>query len=400
MIPGIGYVLGHLRQEIKRFEDLEVALRTGQQIPAGGLREVAKPIVPALVDERALSRDLDHARLAEGTAQEILDQPLQPLGVLGLHPDALIHAEAGVAPTSDVGDDLIGDLPLEQRLEFPNVKIPLDGKRHGVVELIPEALVELKNQLATQGEKPPTTPFQVKLNLSVEKQLLITVTGFNPIEKERFTLSGKINGDPFSMVIFAFYEGILSVSISRSKGENYLLERIQEKFYIVSEPLPGRGFRCGVDADFLALQRKLDQAQGASGVESRVIQKLSGPPRGNAFGSGYKLLGSTATASNPVTVDVMIVYTKEAREDAGSTKKMKNKIDLCLATANEIFEDSKVYVKCNLVHSVEVKYTHGEDLEKDIKAFWENPDLKIVHKLRTEHGADLVSLFLVNDEAE
>ena len=130
MIPGIGYVLGHLRQEIKRFEDLEVALRTGQQIPAGGLREVAKPIVPALVDERALSRDLDHARLAEGTAQEILDQPLQPLGVLGLHPDALIHAEAGVAPTSDVGDDLIGDLPLEQQ-ELEDFLFPQFEKRFG-----------------------------------------------------------------------------------------------------------------------------------------------------------------------------------------------------------------------------------------------------------------------------
>ena len=128
MIPRIGYVLRHLRQEIQRIEDLEIALRTGQQILAGGFREAAKPIVPGLVDDFALTSDFDHSRLAERTPQKILDQPLQNPGVFGLHLDALIHAEPGVLPTADVGDDLIGDLPLDQQ-ELENFLFPQFEKR-------------------------------------------------------------------------------------------------------------------------------------------------------------------------------------------------------------------------------------------------------------------------------
>lgn len=52
--------------------------------------------------------------MAEGTAQEILDQSLDPLGLPRLQSDALIDAESGVAPTTDIGHDLLGDFPFGQ----------------------------------------------------------------------------------------------------------------------------------------------------------------------------------------------------------------------------------------------------------------------------------------------
>ena len=289
---------------------------------------------------------------------------------------------------------------IEEASTFPNAKLPTGARRHGIVQLKPEALERLRQQVLAQGTKPAAAPLEISLDLSGGKQFLVKVSRVNPLEGDRFTLSGKLDGDPFSMVILAYYEGIISASISGSQGENYLLEQLKDNFYLVSEPLPGNRFKCGVDPGFMALQRRLNQGQVAAEKPRRKIQKQSGQPGENEVQRGYKLLGSTATASNPVTVDVMIVYTKEAREDAGSTKKMKAKIDLCINTANEIFEESKVYVKCNLVHTVETDYTHGSSLSKDLDNLSDEGDgyLDSIHGLRTNHGADLVSLFLINDD--
>jgi hypothetical protein len=44
-------------------------------------------------------QSLDHAGLAKGAAQEILDQALDALGVARLQAHALVHAEPGVLKT-------------------------------------------------------------------------------------------------------------------------------------------------------------------------------------------------------------------------------------------------------------------------------------------------------------
>jgi len=289
---------------------------------------------------------------------------------------------------------------IEEASVFPNAKLLIGAKRHGIIQLIPESLNRVRQQVVAQGNNPVLAPFEISLTLSKGKQYLVKVSGVNPLEGDRFTLSGKLDGDPFSMVILAYYEGIISASISGSNGENYLVEQLQDNFYLVSEPLLGNRFKCGLDPDFMALQRKINQGQAAEGKPDRKIQKQSGQPGVNGVERGYKLLGSTATASNPVRVDVMIVYTKEAMEDAGSTKKMKLKIDKCIATANEIFKNSKVHVKCKLVHTVEKDYTHGNNLVEDLSRLTieDDGDLDSIHRLRTNHGADLVSLFVTNDK--
>ena len=45
-------------------------------------------------------------RLAEGTAQEVLDQALHSLLIANLEPHALVHAEARVLPGEPIGQQL------------------------------------------------------------------------------------------------------------------------------------------------------------------------------------------------------------------------------------------------------------------------------------------------------
>jgi len=70
------------------------------------------------------------AWLAKRTAQEILDQPLNALGVPGFHPDALIDTEAAVPPRADISHDLFRDLALGQQ-EIEHRLLPQLEKRFG-----------------------------------------------------------------------------------------------------------------------------------------------------------------------------------------------------------------------------------------------------------------------------
>ena len=81
MLARIRNVLRYLGQKIQRIDDLKIAFRTRQQILAGSFREASEPVVCGLVEDFALTGDLDHSRLAEWTTQEIFDQPLEARGV-------------------------------------------------------------------------------------------------------------------------------------------------------------------------------------------------------------------------------------------------------------------------------------------------------------------------------
>ena len=109
----LGNMLSHLGQEIQWIENLEVALGTGQQILASGLGKSAQLVVAALVKHLARLSHINHACLTERTPQKVLDQALDGFPVACLQTHALVHAEAGVFPGTDVLDDLFGRLIQE-----------------------------------------------------------------------------------------------------------------------------------------------------------------------------------------------------------------------------------------------------------------------------------------------
>jgi peptidyl-Asp metalloendopeptidase len=134
-----------------------------------------------------------------------------------------------------------------------------------------------------------------------------------------------------------------------------------------------------------------------------LVVFLAGPKR-LLFATDGELIPKTsvmANASDGVVVDIMVVYTSEARYAAGSRKDIEEKIDYAIDQTNQIFMNSEIKTRMRLVHKMETAYTESVyDKENnpwpddtDI-AYLNNPSDGImdgVFTQRDEFGADLVA---------
>ncbi|NEP79424.1 MAG: hypothetical protein F6K39_15375 [Okeania sp. SIO3B3] len=95
------------------------------------------------------------------------------------------------------------------------------------------------------------------------------------------------------------------------------------------------------------------------------------------------------------TIDLMVVYTPEARQAEGGTDAMEELIKLAVDGVNEAFDNSEIETQLRLVHTAEVNYTESGSSRTDLTRLKEPSDTYMdeVHELRDDYGADIVSLF-------
>jgi hypothetical protein len=126
-----------------------------------------------------------------------------------------------------------------------------------------------------------------------------------------------------------------------------------------------------------------------------------------SFPSGVDSVMKSADAEllgaplDPVNIDVMIVYTPAARQAAGGTKaKIDNVIAESINQSQIVLNNSNTFLTITLVHSAEVTYTESTDMGTDLDRLTYNDDsyMDDVHALRTQFGADLVCLFVYDDD--
>ncbi len=125
----------------------------------------------------------------------------------------------------------------------------------------------------------------------------------------------------------------------------------------------------------------------------------SGPARDKP--SDRKSISSALRKSDPARVDVMIVYTPEARnwaeDNAGG---IHNLIALAMQRAQEASENSNAQVVFRLVKSAETDYVESGSYTTDLLLLQvlEDGSMDEVHGWRDDYGADLVVLFeKIND---
>ena len=94
-----------------------------------------------------------------------------------------------------------------------------------------------------------------------------------------------------------------------------------------------------------------------------------------------------------VTIDVAVVYTPAAREEAGGTAAIEAVIDLMVFETNQAYAESGVGHRVALVERLEVSYTEAGD-GRDLDRLEDPSDgyMDEVHALRDRTGADLVHL--------
>lgn len=104
-----------------------------------------------------------------------------------------------------------------------------------------------------------------------------------------------------------------------------------------------------------------------------------------------------ACATDPPTdIDVLVLYSDDARTGAGSTDAMEATAFLALEETNQSYINSNVTQRLRLVHMEEVSYTETGVSMTDRDALRSTTDgiLDNAHTLRNSHGADLVILLV------
>jgi hypothetical protein len=107
------------------------------------------------------------------------------------------------------------------------------------------------------------------------------------------------------------------------------------------------------------------------------------------------------TADSGATIDIMVVYTDDARAAEGSTAAMKARIALAVAETNTSYANAGVTTRLRLVHVEEYSYTETGNLSTDLSRLAGTSDayFTTVHSLRNTYAADMVGLIVENGGA-
>jgi len=180
-----------------------------------------------------------------------------------------------------------------------------------------------------------------------------------------YVWKGHVEGQPDSFAIFSVVEDAVSGNITLLSGELYRI----------------RSLGMGVHA--------LQEMDPAGLPEAESVE-----PKPEELGpSNMEKMADTGG-----TIDVMVVYTAQARAAVGSVTAMQSLINQAVSETNTTYANSGINQRVRLVHSAEVTYTETGDISTDLGRLRSTTDgyMDNVHTLRNTYKADLVSLFVVN----
>lgn len=210
-----------------------------------------------------------------------------------------------------------------------------------------------------------TSKLQVKL--SDEKTVVINLKSLEKRNKDNVAWRGSVQGKADSEVTLSLKNGYLAGSIwdgedlyeiRPESGTKHVIEKMDTSLF------PPEKESIAVAAD----------ASGVSGANSQTAN-------------------TGATAGDVVEIDLLSVYTPQAREAAGGTAQIDAIIQSAVDQANTAFINSQVNAHYNLVATAEVVYNDSGNLSSDLNWVQSNSG---VASLRNQYAADMVSLIVQN----
>lgn len=109
-------------------------------------------------------------------------------------------------------------------------------------------------------------------------------------------------------------------------------------------------------------------------------------------------LQDTCFSDPPSDIDVLVVYTADARQGAGGAEAMEATIYLAVEETNQAYINSGINQRLRLAHFEEVSYTESGNIDTDVTRL-QNPSdgyMDGVHTLRNTYAADVVALITEN----
>jgi hypothetical protein len=181
---------------------------------------------------------------------------------------------------------------------------------------------------------------------------------------------GKVADEPRSSVVLSLKGEALIGNIRTQRGKIYHIRYLGEGVHSLSE----------VD------QSKFPQ-------EAQPIKPDIRPPQTEAP-------ADTCGTDPPTDIDVMVVYTDDARIAAGGTDAIEASIFLAVAETNQSYIDSNIFQRIRLVHMVEVTYTETGSSSTDLTALRNGSGVfNNVPVLRNTFAADVVVMIVNSFDA-
>ncbi len=194
---------------------------------------------------------------------------------------------------------------------------------------------------------------------------------------DEFTLQGSLSGQPFSSFTLSVKADVAVLNVRTTDRGLFQLRHLENSFYDV---------------------RQIDESQyPPCGNEAK--HSISIPARAGEPVQGAKSGGGPAADSGAI-LDVLVVYTAQARNAAGGTPSMQALINLAIDESNMAYQQSLITPRLRLVHQQEVSYTQSATFDTDLNRLTTPGDghLDEVHALRNAYGADMVCLLIDNSQ--
>ena len=218
---------------------------------------------------------------------------------------------------------------------------------------------------------PATTALRLMLNLCSNEQHEVVLERRELLGPGRVVCRGRVEGHPGSYVTLALSGGAAAGSVFMPGRGMFQIQHA------------GKGWQRIVKTDGHQLPRCGVERGSRSPAQEVSSEDFS-----------FKAASAPGAPTNAI-IDLLIVYTPQARDGAGGTEGMNALIDAAVTEANLAFENSQVNAQLRLVHRAEVDYAETGDISEDLDELEEEePDgaLFSVHQLRGQHRADLVCM--------
>ncbi len=335
-----------------------------------------------------------------------------------------VHLLLGVSISSAVMAQ--SSLPV-QRHAFPEPLVdawsavgalqPLQIERLGTAADAAVPLRAVQGRLSPALEQLLRDPASVgrllQLNAFVDRPLVVRLETFVAPAFSDAVWLGVLVGEPSSRVQVALSGDALvaeisSLSVGRFSirpaggGAHHMLEWPLEEHHVCG--VTGAGVRSAAAQPAASVQGAATFPTG--GARSHPVRKL--PPVGGVLssppllpGSGGATLGTLDPPTDPLFVDVLVVYSPAALSLVGGVSAMQALADGHIAYTNGVYADSGVEHRVRLVGLAETAYVESGNLLTDIDRLKKTSDgfMDEVHPLRNSVAADLVSLIVVAGSA-
>lgn len=252
-----------------------------------------------------------------------------------------------------------------------------------LINLLSESVVKTSDNFVVRSSREAEINFEilnpskeisnasrtVELNLRDDLTLNAHLNHIKIRSSDSYTWTGSIVNEPYSSITISVEKGAIFGKIHTLKNGMFVLKTTNEKTHLISEIQINHDTYCGVQETL-----RLNDDQSSYGNIKTGSARVRPP--------------------NNTLIDVMIVYTQDARKVWGGTDAILAAINTVVAETNTAFSNSQVSQRIRLVHTSEINYPETLDSREDLRRLTDPSDgyLDEVHSLRDSVGADLVTL--------